>query len=132
MGGGEETFSKGGSLAQTHHKLIELLTENIKEEITAWNLPLGDKLWLPAAEALKSNTQCKRLTIYECDIGVGKHRSRTSPVIMQAHASSRAGAGARTHCVCVCVRVRAHTSHHRPRASALNVCAGLRRSCGIG
>ena len=27
------------------------------------------RLWLPAAEALKSNTSCKRLTIYGCDIG---------------------------------------------------------------
>ena len=74
MGGGEETFSKGGSLAETHHKLIELLQEDIKEEITAWKLPLGDKLWLPAAEALKANTKCRRLTIYECDIGAGERR----------------------------------------------------------
>ena len=27
------------------------------------------RLWLPAAEALKTNTSCKRLTIYGCDIG---------------------------------------------------------------
>ena len=74
MGGGEETFRKGGSLAETHHKLIELLQEDIKEEITAWKLPLGDKLWLPAAEALKANTKCRRLTIYECDIGAGESR----------------------------------------------------------
>ena len=100
MGGGEETFSKGGSLAETHHKLIELLQEDIKEEITAWKLPLGDKLWLPAAEALKANTKCRRLTIYECDIGAGERRvhnlclkrAPTTPVLV----------GARSHVVRVC------------------------------
>jgi len=72
MGGGAEKIEgKGQSLAETHSKLIELLHEDVNEEITAWNLPLGDKLWLPAAEALKKNTSCKRLTIYGCDIGPG-------------------------------------------------------------
>lgn len=70
MGGGNEgNEGKGQSLAETHNKLLELLQENVNEEITVWNLPLGDKLWLPAAEALKTNTACKRLTIYGCDIG---------------------------------------------------------------
>ena len=55
MGGGNA--GKGGSLADTHNMLIDLLKENINEDITAWKLPLGDKLWLPAAEALKTNTQ---------------------------------------------------------------------------
>jgi len=68
-GGGGGNVGKGGSLAETHHDLIKLLEDNVNEEITAWNLPLGDRLWLPAAEALKSNTSCKRLTIYGCDIG---------------------------------------------------------------
>ena len=119
MGGGEETFSKGGSLAETHHKLIELLTEDIKEEITAWNLPLGDKLWLPAAEALKSNTQCKRLTIYECDIGIGKSRSRTressAPSLGLARslllAFSRSRSLARPRPACLCAHTHARALH---------------------
>lgn len=61
----------GGSSAETHNQLVELLQKNVNVEITAWNLPLGDRLWLPAAEALKTNTACKRLTIYGCDIGIG-------------------------------------------------------------
>ena len=69
-GGNAGNAGKGQSLAESHNQLIELLQENVNEEITVWNLPLGDKLWLPAAEALKTNTACKRLTIYGCDIGL--------------------------------------------------------------
>lgn len=68
-GGDAGEVGKGQTLAETHNQLIHLLEENVNMEITAWNLPLGDKLWLPAAKALERNTACKRLTIYGCDIG---------------------------------------------------------------
>lgn len=42
-GGGGGNVGKGGSLAETHHDLIKLLEDNVNEEITAWNLPLGDR-----------------------------------------------------------------------------------------
>ena len=32
---------RGKSWAYTHNKLIELLQEDVNEEITAWQLPLG-------------------------------------------------------------------------------------------